>query len=171
MTADFIEMTANTYTVEEMRQMETIVLSVIEFDINCTPSQTFLEHYSRRFNVTNPSVLIYASFLLDLALLKDEFLQFKTSDITVCALIIAMNRESSLTGRSFDAELHRLHRNRGFENFDDETYKKCLSCFSHCSDPNRLDSESKLVNSLVLKYAHTGVVHFSRSLVQSLRDE
>ena len=120
-TADFIKMTDNSYTVEAMRQMETKVLSVIEFDINCTPSQTFLEHYSRGINVTKPSVLIYASFLLDLALLKDEFLQFKTSDITVCALIIAMSRESKLTGRSFDAELHRLDGIRGFENFDDAT--------------------------------------------------
>ena len=54
--------------------METKVLKVIEFDVNCTPSQTFLENYSRAIDVREPRVLIYASFLLDLSLLKVDFL-------------------------------------------------------------------------------------------------
>lgn len=73
--------------------METKVLRAIEFDINCTPSQTFLENYSRAIHVSTPSVLIYASYLLDVALIKTEFLHFKTSHITICALAIALLRE------------------------------------------------------------------------------
>ena len=53
-----------------MRAFETKVLKTIEFDVNCTPSQTFLENYSRAIHVSEPRVLIYASFLLDIALIK-----------------------------------------------------------------------------------------------------
>jgi len=73
-----------------MKAMETRVLQVIEFDVNCTPSQTFLENYSRAAFISQPRVLNYASFLLDLALIKVEFLQFKTSLVTFCALAMAL---------------------------------------------------------------------------------
>ena len=72
--SDFLEMTKNSYSADSMRKMETKVLTVIEFDVNCTPSQTFLENYSRAIDVREPRVLIYASFLLDLSLLKVDFL-------------------------------------------------------------------------------------------------
>ena len=90
--SDFLEMTKNSFTAASMRSMETKVLKVIEFDVNCTPSQTFLENYSRAIKVQEPQILIYTSFLLDLSLLKVEFLQFKTSNITLCALAIALYR-------------------------------------------------------------------------------
>ena len=96
--SDFLEMTKNSYSADSMRKMETKVLTVIEFDVNCTPSQTFLENYSRAIDVREPRVLIYASFLLDLSLLKVDFLQFKTSHITLTALAIALHREQKITG-------------------------------------------------------------------------
>jgi len=86
-------MTKNSFKPKQMRALETKVLKTIEFDINCTPSQTFLENYSRAIHASEPRVLIYASFLLDLALIKAEFLHFKTSNITVCAIAIALYRE------------------------------------------------------------------------------
>ena len=73
--------------------MECKVLTVIGFDVNCCPSQTFLENYSRAVSVSEPRVLLYASYLLDIALIKYEFLKFRTSHLTVCALAIAMRRD------------------------------------------------------------------------------
>lgn len=86
-------MTKNSFEATEMRSMECKVLTVIEFEINCSPSQTFLENYSRAINISEPRVLIYASFLLDIALLKYDFLKFKTSHLTINALAIAMSRD------------------------------------------------------------------------------
>jgi len=63
-------MTKNSFKPKQMRAFETKVLKTIEFDVNCTPSQTFLENYSRAIHVSEPRVLIYASFLLDIALIK-----------------------------------------------------------------------------------------------------
>jgi len=76
---DFIQMTRNSFESTEMRSMECKVLTVIEFNVNCSPSQTFLENYSRAINVSEPRVLIYASYLLDIALIKYDFLKFTTS--------------------------------------------------------------------------------------------
>ena len=86
-------MTKNSFEATEMRSMECKVLTVIEFEVNCSPSQTFLENYSRAINVSEPRVLIYASYLLDIALLKYDFLKFKTSHLTICALAIALTRD------------------------------------------------------------------------------
>ena len=91
--SDLLIMTMNAFTARQMRAMETKVLQVLEFDVNCTPSQTFLENYSRAAGVSRPSVLIYTSFLLDLSLIKSEFLTFKTSQVTCCALAIALSRD------------------------------------------------------------------------------
>ena len=88
--SDLLLLTTNAFTPRQMRRMETKVLQVIEFDVNCTPSQTFLENYSRATFLNEPRVLIYASFLLDLALIKAEFLQFKTSTLTFCALAMSL---------------------------------------------------------------------------------
>lgn len=71
---DFVHMCADLYTREEICRMETLVLTTIEYDVNCTPSQTFLEVYARAILISDRRVLVFASFLLDIALLKVEFL-------------------------------------------------------------------------------------------------
>ena len=67
-------MTDYSFKRQEMLQMEKKVLTVLQFDLNVTPSQTFLEIYSRAISMNDHRVLMYASFLLDVALFKTEFL-------------------------------------------------------------------------------------------------
>lgn len=88
--SDFVHMTGDAYYVQEVHQMEAFILNSIEFEINCTPSQTFLENYAGAILVSDPRVLIFASFLLDIALLREEFLQFRTSHVTMSALDISL---------------------------------------------------------------------------------
>ena len=57
-----------------MLRMECKILTVLEFDINLPPASTFLENYSRFSNVSDPEVLIYASFLIDLLLINAEYI-------------------------------------------------------------------------------------------------
>lgn len=106
--SDFIQTTNNSYSVRAMKAMEERVLKVIEFDVNCTPSQTFLENYCRAISFNEPQVLTYASFLLDLALIKAEFLQFKTSHLTVCAMIVALDHEMKRSGVDYREKLIEL---------------------------------------------------------------
>ena len=111
-------MTKNSFEATEMRSMECKVLSIIEFDINCCPSQTFLENYSRAIFVSEPRVLIYASYLLDIALIKYEFLRFKTSHLTVCALAIAMQRDEKLSRQNYQDKLNYLQEIMKIEGYD-----------------------------------------------------
>ncbi len=91
--SDFVTCANGIYKDKELLAMEFKVLTVVKFDVNCTPSQTFLENYCRAIRVNIPRVLIYASYLLDLSLLKAEFLSIETSHLTLVALSIAIRRE------------------------------------------------------------------------------
>ncbi len=93
MLSDFVTCANGIYKDKELLAMEFKVLTVVKFDVNCTPSQTFLENYCRAIRVNIPRVLIYASYLLDLSLLKAEFLSIETSHLTLVALSIAIRRE------------------------------------------------------------------------------
>ena len=127
--SDFIQMTKNSFDIAEMRTMECKVLTVIEFEINCCPSQTFLENYSRAICVSEPRVLIYASYLLDIALIKYDFLRFKTSHLTVCALAIAMHRDEKLSKQNYQDKLSYLQEIMEIEGYDQETFTACKRQF------------------------------------------
>lgn len=141
--------------------MEEKVLKVIEFDVNCTPSQTFLENYCRAISFNEPQVLTYASFLLDLALIKAEFLQFKTSHLTVCALVVALNHEMKRSGLDYQEKLIELDEVMQMEQHNPASFLKCRSYFEKFSNFHGLDeAQEKRFTSLVLKYAGTGAVRF-----------
>ena len=159
--SDFIQMTKNSFRARQMSNMETDVLKVIAFDINCTPTQTFLENYSRAIGVSEPRVLIYTSFLLDLSLIKAEFLYFRPSHITVCALAMAIMREQRLTGQDYSEKLHYLEEVMELEQYDGQTFKQCKRLFDKFT--GKLGTEGlHLPNttSLVRKYAGTGALNF-----------
>ena len=129
--SDLLIMTMNAFTARQMRAMETKVLQVLEFDVNCTPSQTFSENYSRAAGVSRPSVLIYTSFLLDLSLIKSEFLTFKTSQVTCCALAIALRRDQSFREDHSDEELDYLKEIMHQEQFSSNIFNQCKTIFEH----------------------------------------
>ena len=156
---DLVEFSDNLFDSTEILEMESKVLTAIEFDINCTPSQTFLENYSRAINVDEPQVLFYASYLLDLALIKAEFLRFRTSHITVCALAIAMFRAQQATRQCFQGKLRDLEGLMRLEKYDPETFQQCKTLF----DYYRKRHVARTYSSLVHKYAETGVVNFNVS--------
>ncbi len=144
-----------------MLNMETDVLKVISFDINCTPTQTFLQNYSRAIGVSEPRILIYASFLLDLSLIKAEFLHFRPSHITVCAIALAIIREQKLTGLDFQEKLTYLEEVMGLEQYDNHTFKQCKRLFDKFT--GKLGTEGlhlPNMNSLVRKYGSSGALKF-----------
>ena len=77
-----------------MLRMECKILTVLEFDINLPPASTFLENYSRFSNVSDPEVLIYASFLIDLLLINAEYIQYAPSTVVLVALQLSLKFHS-----------------------------------------------------------------------------
>ena len=78
-----------------------------------------------------PRILIYASFLLDLSLLKVDFLQFKTSHLTLSALAIALHREQKITGKSYQEKLIYMQEVMKIENYTHEQFKACKDLFNN----------------------------------------
>lgn len=167
---DFLEMTSNTYRIDQMRAMEYKVLHVIQFDVNCTPSQTFLENYSRALGVSDQRVLVYASYLLDLALIKAEFLRFKTSEVSLCALEIAMLRESRLSKLDFSAEFDYMRKVKEMEQIDTRTYQEIVRLYKKSTSTIFGQAESQIFTSLVLKYSTTEVVSFTSKTIQNVKE-
>ena len=90
--SDYIQVTKNSYSKQELLAMETSVISVLEFNIHCTVPATLLESYSIAVGAYQDSnVLVYASFLIDLSLLVADFFKFKTSLIVIIALAMGLS--------------------------------------------------------------------------------
>lgn len=78
------------FTSPEILAAEFQILSVLQFDLNYTAPSVFLENYTRAILMSDPAVLVYTSYLLDLALLKVDFLRYKQSELVVCTLKMAL---------------------------------------------------------------------------------
>lgn len=74
--------------------METLILTILQFDVNLPPATTFLENYSRAIQVCDPRVLIKASFLIDMFNLRTESIRYKPSLIAAISLELALKFES-----------------------------------------------------------------------------
>ena len=129
-------MTTNAYSARQLRSMEIKVLHEVDFDVNCPSSQTFLENYSQAAFIKIPRVLTYASYLLDLALIKVKFLQFKTSNVAFCALYVALEREKMLSGPCFEAEMQSLNQIKIVEGLSDTTFAQCTRLFEKITRPS-----------------------------------
>ena len=103
-------------------------------------------------------MLLYASFLLDISLVYADFLHFRTSQVTVCALAIALYREQKLTGASFEKELSYLQEVMRMEEFDTHTFRECKSLFDRYRE--KATETKNGPKSLIRKYAASGAVIF-----------
>ena len=91
--SDFIQVTKNSFTKEQLLQMETQVMMTLEFSIHCTIPMALLESYSMAIGICHDSeVLIYACYLIDLSMLSAEFLKYSISNIVICALTMSLHR-------------------------------------------------------------------------------
>ena len=88
--SDFEQCMDRAFTGPEILATECQILTVLQFDLNFTAPSVFLENYSRAIQMSDPAVLVYTSYLLDLALLRVDFLRYKQSELVVCALKIAL---------------------------------------------------------------------------------
>ena len=89
--SDFIQVTKNSFTKEQLLAMEVSVMRTLQFDINYPSPATLLESYSLAVNTSaDTGVLVHASLLVDLTLLSADFLGFRPSLVVICALATAL---------------------------------------------------------------------------------
>eukprot|EP00730_Choanoeca_flexa_P010364 TRINITY_DN1764_c0_g1_i1.p1 TRINITY_DN1764_c0_g1~~TRINITY_DN1764_c0_g1_i1.p1 ORF type:complete len:404 (+),score=81.02 TRINITY_DN1764_c0_g1_i1:130-1341(+) len=94
---DFVYITDNTYTRNQVLKMEHVVLKVLQFNMgNCT-ALTFLDHFLTRTDATD-EVRYLAKFLADLSLQDgSQFMEFKPSIMATACVVLALHT----AGRSF----------------------------------------------------------------------
>lgn len=86
---DYIYLTDNTYTRQQILQQEQQILFSLQFDIQQTSSYRFLERYSKIAKAD--SVTFYlAQYLLELALLDSKMNQYKPSLLASTAIYVAI---------------------------------------------------------------------------------
>lgn len=86
---DFVYITDNAYTKEEILEMERKMLSVLDFNIQITSSYRFLERYCK---VAKADSLIFnlSRYLIELSLVKYDMLKYTNSNLTCSALYLAL---------------------------------------------------------------------------------
>ncbi|CAG0888795.1 unnamed protein product [Cyprideis torosa] len=86
---EFVYVTDDTYTKDEVLRMEHLVLKVLSFDLGCPTAVTFLEYFAHELEVSEEAKEV-AMYLCELSLLEgDPFLQYLPSHVAASALSLA----------------------------------------------------------------------------------
>jgi len=86
---DFVYITDNAYTKEEILEMERKMLQTLDFNIQITSSFRFLERFTKIAKV-DPLILNLSRYLLELALVNYKFLKYSPSNLASSALYLSL---------------------------------------------------------------------------------
>lgn len=86
---DFVYITDNAYSKEEILQKERHMLTVLDFEIQITSSYRFLERFTR---VSKSDALIFnlSRYLMELSLVSYKLLKYSNSNIAASALYLSL---------------------------------------------------------------------------------
>ena len=91
---DFVYITDNAYTKEEILEMEREMLMALDFDIQITSCYRFLERYAK---IQKADTLIFnmSRYLMELALVHYKMTKFRSSNIAASALYLSLKMTKS----------------------------------------------------------------------------
>ena len=91
---DFVYITDNAYTKEEILEQERLMLVSLQFDIQITSSYRFLERFAKIMKV-NDTIFNLSRYLLELSLINYRMIKFRNSNIAASALYLALKMTKS----------------------------------------------------------------------------
>ena len=120
--------------------------------MNVTPVSTFLENYSAAIKLCHGSVMIVASFLVDLFMREPSYLKFRPSMVAAVALYVALKFDL----KHFDTNMYSYNINQlscvmNTEEFGREESQECKVLIQQCL----LEEMKKPTRALMLKYGNT----------------
>lgn len=86
---DFVYITDNAYTKEDILEMERMMLQSLDFDIQITSSYRFLQRFTKIMKVDS-LVFNLSQYLLELALVSYKMSKYKSSNIAASALYLSL---------------------------------------------------------------------------------
>ena len=106
---DFVYITDNAYTKDEILDMERDMLETLQFDIQITSSHRFLERYSK---IQKADQLIFnmSRYLLELALVNYKMTKYRSSNLAASALYLSLKMTKSPNPWSDTLTKHTQYR-------------------------------------------------------------
>jgi hypothetical protein len=86
---DFVYITDNAYTKEEILVMERNMIQTLDFNITFTSSYRFLERLAKIANV-DPLIFNLSRYLMELSLVSYKMVKYSNSNIASSALYLAL---------------------------------------------------------------------------------
>jgi hypothetical protein len=84
------DMTAGTYTWQQIVQMEAVVLAVLDYSLTAPTAKLFQRYVAQFAPVESNDMYFLASYLLELSLLNEQFLAYKPSQVAASALHLSL---------------------------------------------------------------------------------
>lgn len=166
---DFVYISENVFTDDQILEMELAILVEIDFDMQLTSSYRFLERFAKLAKVDDV-IFNLARYMLELGLLDSKMHQFRPSLQAVSALYLAAkflklyNNGSSHTTMSSHALLNELNLTKVYLPDD---VRNCASCFEQLAS---LIQTSNL-QVIVQKFKSSKYFEVSRIVAKIMRQQ
>lgn len=148
---DFIYITGDNYTSDQILDMEAKILFALDFDISQCTAYRFLERFSKLAKIDNVTFFL-SQYMLELGLLDSKMSQFPQSLQAIAAIYTAkkymLHSERSATHKSFAEHSHQqssslILSDLNVPQYQTEQVKSCAKCFNQLA---KLIQRSKLQN-------------------------
>lgn len=155
---DFIYITENEYTAEEILDMEKRILFALDFDLNLCSAFRFLERFNKLGKICNVTFFL-AQYMLELGLLDSKMSQFDQSLQALSAIYMA-KKYLILHNGSQDSQFNLSDYG---VTWSSDQVKSCAKCFNQLAT---LIYKSKLQN-IVKKFSNSQYFKVSKIVNQS----
>ena len=145
---DFVFVSDNTCSAEQILSMEKKILVTIDFDLQLTSSYRFLERFSKLAGI-DPVCFHLSCYMLEVGLLDSKMNQFSTSLQAVSAIYLAKKYLKLHNGSS--GEVQAILPEYELTTFTTDQVKSCAKCLNQLA---QLVQNSKL-QMLIHKYRHS----------------
>ena len=165
---DFIYITGDNYTSEQILEMEWKILYALDFDISQCTSFRFLERFAKLSKIDNVTFFL-SQYMLELGLLDSKMSQFPQSLQAIAAIYTAkkyMLHSERSTHKSFAEHSHQqssslILSDLNVPQYQTEQVKSCAKCFNQLA---KLIQRSKLQN-IVKKFKTPKFFEVARIIV------
>lgn len=104
---DFVYITDNAYVKDDILQMETAILNTLSFNLEGPTPYLLLPAYLKAVHADmNSSVALYATYLLERAMVEYKYLDFKPSRLAMAATLLSMLSHGFETEISVSPEVY-----------------------------------------------------------------
>ena len=101
MITDFVQATKNSFTTQQILQMEVQIIRCLNFDLFCTIPASLLESYSVSIGMfNNRDVLFHTCYLIDLNMLMNPLQAMPANLLVISALILSLERQMAESGKN-----------------------------------------------------------------------